>query len=160
VPRLACPTPRRAGPSSSEYPRFRVRSAQPVGSCTRNARGRRGAETRGRCVPWHKVVLDNVLVTYPWLSPEPVRRRDLLEEPSPVLPRLTALAVVVIGVAVLVGAVGSATLWRPDARVSAALPSGPDQPAVVTAPGVLVAVDNTVQVRLIGATADSPVTLA
>lgn len=76
------------------------------------------------------------------------------------LRRIIAIAVIVIGLAALVGAVGSATFWRPADRVTATMPTAPGEPVVVTAPGVLDMVDDTVDVRVVGATADTPVVLA
>lgn len=76
------------------------------------------------------------------------------------LRRIIAIAIIVIGIAALVGAVGSATFWRPDDRVTATMPAAPQEPVVVTAPGVLDMVDDTVEVRLVGATDSTPVVLA
>ncbi|MGC0143298.1 hypothetical protein [Pseudactinotalea sp. Z1732] len=76
------------------------------------------------------------------------------------LRRIIAIAIIVIGIAALVGAVGSATFWRPDDRVTATMPAAPQEPVVVTAPGVLDMVDDTVEVRVVGATDSTPVVLA
>ncbi len=95
------------------------------------------------------------------MSPEWVRRsHTFLEEPALVLRRIIAIAVIAIGLAAIVGAVGSATFWRPDERVTATLPSTPEEPVVITAPGVLDMVDDTVEVRVIGQSPQTPVLLA
>src|SRR5690625_3572163 len=95
------------------------------------------------------------------MSPEWVRRsHTFLEEPAPVLRRIIAITVIVVGLAVITAAIGSATFWRPDERVTATLPEGPEAPAVITAPGVLNMVNDTVQVRAVGATPETPVLVA
>ncbi|HLS24486.1 MAG TPA: hypothetical protein VK063_01275 [Beutenbergiaceae bacterium] len=76
------------------------------------------------------------------------------------LRRIIAITVIVVGLAVITAAIGSATFWRPDERVTATLPEGPEAPAVITAPGVLNMVNDTVQVRAVGATPETPVLVA
>lgn len=117
------------------------------------------AELAG-CVPSHTMVLDHGLVTYPRRSPDESVRAALEEDRPPVLRRLIAIAAIVLGLAVMAAAVGSATIWRPDEQVTATLPADPQEAVVVSAPGVLNMVDDEVQVRLVGADQETPLVLA
>lgn len=76
------------------------------------------------------------------------------------LRRLIAIAAIVLGLAIMAAAVGSATIWRPDDQVTATLPADPEEAVVVSAPGVLNMVDDEVQVRLVGADQETPLVLA
>lgn len=76
------------------------------------------------------------------------------------LRRLIAIAAIVLGLAIMAAAVGSATIWRPDDQVTATLPADPEEAVVVSAPGVLNMVDDEVQVRLVGAGQETPLVLA
>jgi hypothetical protein len=77
-----------------------------------------------------------------------------------VVRRIFAIVLIVLGLGTIGAAIASGTIWRPDDRVTLALPETPDVPVVISAPGVLDAVDNKVAVRLVGATADTPLVLA
>lgn len=74
--------------------------------------------------------------------------------------RIFAIVLIVLGLGTAGAAVASGTVWRPDDRVTLTLPADPDVPLVITAPGVLNAVDNEVEVTLVGATAETPLMLA
>ncbi|WP_156224472.1 hypothetical protein [Pseudactinotalea suaedae] len=74
--------------------------------------------------------------------------------------RIFAVVLIVLGLGTIGAAIASGTIWRPDDRVTLTLPATPDVPVVITAPGVLNAVDNDVDVRVVGAAADSPIVLA
>ena len=51
--------------------------------------------------------------------------------------RILSVAVTVLGLVLVALAVCSATIWKPSSKVEAKLASGPSQPYVMTAPGVL-----------------------
>jgi len=74
--------------------------------------------------------------------------------------RIFAVVLIVLGLSTIGAAIASGTIWRPDDRVTLTLPATPDVPVVITAPGVLNAVDDEVDVRIVGAGADSPLVLA
>lgn len=74
--------------------------------------------------------------------------------------RIFAIVLIVLGLCTIGAAVASGTIWRPADQVTLTLPGTPDVPVVVTAPGVLNAVDNDVDVRIVGATAQTPLVLA
>lgn len=74
--------------------------------------------------------------------------------------RIFAIVLIVLGLGTIGAAVASGTIWRPDDRVTLTLPAAPDVPVVISAPGVLNAVDNQVDVRLVGSTAETPIVLA
>ena len=60
--------------------------------------------------------------------------------------RILSVVVTVLGLVLIVLAVCSATIWKPSSEVEATLASGPSQPYVVTAPGVLSGADSDVAV--------------
>lgn len=74
--------------------------------------------------------------------------------------RIIAIALVVLGLAGIAGAVGSATVWKPDEVVTLDLPADPDVPYVITEPGALTAVDDSVEVTVVAADPADPVMLA
>lgn len=74
--------------------------------------------------------------------------------------RIFAIVLVVLGLGTIGAAIASGTIWRPDDRVTLALAAAPDVPVVITAPGVLDAVDDTVDVRVVAADPSSPVVIA
>ena len=51
--------------------------------------------------------------------------------------RILSVVVTVLGLVLIALAVCSATIWKPSSKVEATLASGPSQPYVITAPGVL-----------------------
>ena len=51
--------------------------------------------------------------------------------------RILSVVVTVLGLVLIALAVCSATIWKPSSKVEAKLASGPSQPYVMTAPGVL-----------------------
>ena len=51
--------------------------------------------------------------------------------------RILSVVVTVLGLVLVALAVCSATIWKPGSKVEAKLASGPSQPYVMTAPGVL-----------------------
>ncbi len=60
--------------------------------------------------------------------------------------RILSVVVTVLGLIVVALAVCSATIWKPSSKVEATLASGPSQPYVVTAPGVLSSAESDVAV--------------
>jgi hypothetical protein len=64
-----------------------------------------------------------------------------------VLRKILSIALIVVGLAVIGLAIASATLWRDSETVTAALPTDPALPIVVTEPGVLDVVANEVTVK-------------
>ncbi|WP_420110844.1 hypothetical protein [Pseudactinotalea sp.] len=74
--------------------------------------------------------------------------------------RIFAIVLIVLGLGTIGAAIASGTIWRPDDRVTLTLPATPDVPLVITAPGVLNAVDDDVDVRIVGASAESPIVMA
>ncbi|MFV0426833.1 MAG: hypothetical protein ACK5KU_07345 [Beutenbergiaceae bacterium] len=74
--------------------------------------------------------------------------------------KIFAAVLIVLGLGTVAAAIASGTIWRPDDRVTLTLPADPDVPLIVTEPGVLNAVNNSVQVRVVGATPTAPIVLA
>ncbi|MFV0252283.1 MAG: hypothetical protein ACK5H2_02995 [Beutenbergiaceae bacterium] len=74
--------------------------------------------------------------------------------------KIFAVVLILLGLGTVAAAIASGTIWRPDDQVTLTLPADPDVPLLVTEPGVLNAVSNTVEVRVIGETADTPLLLA
>lgn len=74
--------------------------------------------------------------------------------------RIFAIVLIVLGLGTMGAAVASGTIWRPDDQVTLALPTTPDVPIVITAPGVLNAVDNQVDVRVVAEDPEAPVLIA
>ena len=60
--------------------------------------------------------------------------------------RILSVVVTVLGLIVVALAVCSATIWKPSSKVEATLASGPSQPYIVTAPGVLSSAESDVAV--------------
>ena len=60
--------------------------------------------------------------------------------------RILSVVVTVLGLVLVALAVCSATIWKPSSKVEAKLASGPSQPYVITAPGVLSGVGSDVTV--------------
>ena len=60
--------------------------------------------------------------------------------------RILSVVVTVLGLVLVALAVCSATIWKPSSKVEAKLASGPSQPYVFTAPGVLSGVGSDVTV--------------
>ena len=60
--------------------------------------------------------------------------------------RILSVVVTVLGLVLVVLAVCSATIWKPGSKVEAKLASGPSQPYVITAPGVLSGAESDVTV--------------
>ncbi|TFH51456.1 hypothetical protein E4J66_12020 [Actinomyces viscosus] len=60
--------------------------------------------------------------------------------------RILSVVVTVLGLVLIALAVCSATIWKPSSKVEATLASGPSQPYVVTAPGVLSSAESDVAV--------------
>ncbi|WP_167147689.1 hypothetical protein [Actinomyces sp. ZJ308] len=60
--------------------------------------------------------------------------------------RILSVVVTVLGLVLIALAVCSATIWKPSSKVEATLASGPSQPYVVTAPGVLSGAESDVAV--------------
>lgn len=73
--------------------------------------------------------------------------------------RIISVALIVLGLAAVLAAIASATIWRPTDTATLSLPSRPDTPVVITDPGVLDAVDPDVTVRATAPDGE-PVTLA
>lgn len=76
------------------------------------------------------------------------------------LRRVVGIVLIVLGLSTIGAAVASGTVWRPDDRVTLTLGSQPDVPLVLVGAEVLAAVDDSVDIRLVGAEPDSPVILA
>ncbi|MPV50307.1 hypothetical protein GCG21_09885 [Pseudactinotalea sp. HY160] len=77
-----------------------------------------------------------------------------------VLRRIIAIALIVVGLAGIAGAIGSATVWKPATVVTLDLPATPDVPYVITRPGALTAVNDSVGVTVVAADSTEPVVLA
>ena len=60
--------------------------------------------------------------------------------------RILSVVVTVLGLVLIALAVCSATIWKPSSKVEAKLASGPSQPYVITAPGVLSGAESDVTV--------------
>lgn len=60
--------------------------------------------------------------------------------------RILSVVVTVLGLVLVALAVCSATIWKPSSKVEATLASGPSQPYVITAPGVLSGTESDVAV--------------
>ena len=60
--------------------------------------------------------------------------------------RILSVVVTVLGLVLVALAVCSATIWKPGSKVEAKLASGPSQPYVITAPGVLSGAESDVTV--------------
>ena len=60
--------------------------------------------------------------------------------------RILSVVVTVLGLVLIALAVCSATIWKPGSKVEAKFASGPSQPYVITAPGVLSGAESDVTV--------------
>ena len=60
--------------------------------------------------------------------------------------RILSVVVTVLGLVLIALAVCSATIWKPSSKVEAKFASGPSQPYVITAPGVLSGAESDVTV--------------
>src|SRR5699024_11855323 len=65
----------------------------------------------------------------------------------------------VLGLGTIGAAIASATVWKPDSTVTVPLPSEPDVNYVISEPGVLNIVNETVKVRAVAQDGESPVFL-
>lgn len=74
--------------------------------------------------------------------------------------RLIAILLIVLGLGTIGAAIASATIWKPETTVSVPLPASPEENYVITDPGVLNIVNETVKVRAYAEDSDTPVFLA
>ncbi len=73
--------------------------------------------------------------------------------------RILAIVLIVLGLGTIGAAIASATVWKPDSTVTVPLPSEPDVNYVISEPGVLNIVNETVKVRVVAQDGESPVFL-
>ena len=71
--------------------------------------------------------------------------------------RILAIVLIVLGLGTIGAAIASATVWKPDSTVTVPLPSEPDVNYVISEPGVLNIVNETVKVRAVAQDGESPV---
>lgn len=74
--------------------------------------------------------------------------------------RIIAAVLIVLGLGTVGAAIASATAWKPDTTVTVPLPAQPTVNYVITDPGVLNIVNETVKVRAVADDPESPVFLA
>lgn len=74
--------------------------------------------------------------------------------------RILAIVLIALGLGTVGAAIASATAWKPDETATVPLPAQPSTNFVVSEPGVLNIVNETVRVRVVAQDSESPVFLA